>query len=359
MYSIRPSKTCSISRSPGNRVPWWVLIWIKRSPLVFLVLSVACFSVGFVLFAYSSKQACLFCSLVSSSTHLTYFLPQNSAVATVTTVFTAFSSFGLVAVSAWFASERWVFSRHNGKKWLQDSLDDWWDAMMSIPPFHQFVECLHVLGLWTSSVSRGTRAAATHAGSAVTSFFHRRSAETLHPSSSENSLPSAASPECIVPNSPRTRYGSENSFTASSSPISPATVAKSTHGSTVSFALPSEKLSGTPSTPASSAPSRGRFAQTVRNVIRMQQAAMPHTARTRPMSPTLLSPDTIHRKDTQPMPMQSSRVAGLVPKLRGLEPTQDLAAHQALVRHLEFSPNGKFLATSRFASTCQSRRDAV
>lgn len=319
-------------RSPGHRVPWWVLIWIKRSPLVFLVLSVACFSVGFVLFAYSSQQ--------------------NSVVATVTTVFTAFSSFGLIAVSAWFASERWVFSRHNGKKWLQDSLDDWWDAITSIPPFHQFVECLHVLGLWTSSVSRGTRAAATHAGSAVNSFFHRRSDETLHPSSSENTLPSAASPEGVVLNSPHTRYGSENSFTVSSSPIPPATVAKSTHGSTVSFALSSEKLSGTPSTPASSPPSRSRFAQTVRNVIRMQQATIPYTARTtRPMSPTLLSPDAIHRKDTQPVPMQSSRVAGLVPKLRGLEPTQDLAAHQALVRHLQFSPNGKFLATSSWDRT--------
>jgi hypothetical protein len=47
----------NFSRSPGHRVPWWVLIWIKRSPLVFLVLSVACFSVGLVLFAYSSQQA--------------------------------------------------------------------------------------------------------------------------------------------------------------------------------------------------------------------------------------------------------------------------------------------------------------
>ena len=288
----------------------------------------------------------------------THFLLQNSVVATVTTVFTAFSSFGLIAVSAWFASERWVFSRHKGKKWLQDSLDDWWDVMMSIPPFHQFVECLPRFEVWTTSVSRGTRAAARHTGSAVTSFFHRRSAETLQPPSSEISLPSAASPEYIVPNSPRTRYGSENTFTASSSPIPPATVAKSTHGSTVSFAHPSEKLSETTGTPASSTPLRGRFTQAVRNVIRMQQA-IPDPARTRSMSPTLLSPDTIHSKDTRPMPMQSSRMAGLLPKLRGLEPTQDLAAHQALVRHLQFSPNGKFLATSRFAFTRQSRKDIV
>jgi len=44
------------SRSPGDRVPWWVLIWIKRSPLVFLVMSVACFSVGFCFFTYASGQ---------------------------------------------------------------------------------------------------------------------------------------------------------------------------------------------------------------------------------------------------------------------------------------------------------------
>ncbi len=87
-------------------------MWIKRSPLVSL-LSVAGFSVGFVLFAYSSQQTYSLC--ISPSVHLVYFQPQSSAVATATTVFTPLSSFGLVAVSAWFASERWVYSRHKGK----------------------------------------------------------------------------------------------------------------------------------------------------------------------------------------------------------------------------------------------------
>ncbi|KAI0301606.1 WD40-repeat-containing domain protein [Multifurca ochricompacta] len=315
-------------RSPGNRVPWWVLIWIKRSPLVFLVLSVACFSVGLVLFAYSSQQ--------------------NFVVSTITTVFTAFSSFGLVAVSTWFASERWVFARHKGKKWLQDSLDDLWDAMISIPPFHQFVECLHALGLCTSSVSRGTRAAAMHASSVVTSFFQRRSAETLHPSSSENTLPTSPSPDAAVAVSPRTRRGSENT---AASPASLATEAKSMHDSTVSFSLPSEKASGNLGIPTSPERPRARFAQAVRSVIRMQQAAAPKSPRTRSLSPSLLSPDRIRRNDSQPVPMQNTRVATLLPKLRALAPTQDLAAHQALVRHLQFSPDGRFLATSSWDRT--------
>jgi WD repeat-containing protein 26 len=45
--------------------------------------------------------------------------------------------------------------------------------------------------------------------------------------------------------------------------------------------------------------------------------------------------------------LRGSKVAAVIPKLKSLEATQDLAAHSELVRHLQFSPNGKFLATSR------------
>lgn len=44
-----------------------------------------------------------------------------------------------------------------------------------------------------------------------------------------------------------------------------------------------------------------------------------------------------------------SRLTELVPRLKELEPTQDLAAHTALVKHMQYSPDGKFLATSRYA----------
>lgn len=274
--------------------------------------------------------------------HLAYLLPQSPVVCTITTVFTAFSSFGLAAVSTWFASERWIFSRYRGRKWLQDSLDDSWDAMMSIPLFHHSLECLHVFGPWTSSVLRRTRAAATHANSAVMSFFHRRSAETFYPSSSENSLPSP-SPDAALSTSLRTGRGSEITYAVSPTPTEP----KSMQGSTVSFTLPPENQPGVTGTSASPAPSRARFVQAVHNVIKMQHATAAYSLPARTLSPTPLAPDGMRPKDTRPVPMQSSRVAGLVPKLRGLAPTQDLAAHQALVRHLQFSPNGRFLATSR------------
>lgn len=44
------------SRSPDHLIPWWVLICVKRSPIAFLVLSVACFFVGIVQFSYLSSQ---------------------------------------------------------------------------------------------------------------------------------------------------------------------------------------------------------------------------------------------------------------------------------------------------------------
>lgn len=55
------------------------------------------------------------------------------------------------------------------------------------------------------------------------------------------------------------------------------------------------------------------------------------------------------RANSQPKgTIAKSRLAFLVPKLKALEATQDLAAHTALVKHLQFSPDGKYLATSRF-----------
>ncbi|KAH9478462.1 putative WD repeat-containing protein [Psilocybe cubensis] len=46
-----------------------------------------------------------------------------------------------------------------------------------------------------------------------------------------------------------------------------------------------------------------------------------------------------------------SRLSALVPKLIELEATHDLAAHSALVRHMQFSPDGTFLATSSWDKT--------
>lgn len=58
--SVHDTTKHSCSRSPDHRVPWWVMIWIKRSPLAFMVLSVACFFIGLILFVYSSGQVSMY-----------------------------------------------------------------------------------------------------------------------------------------------------------------------------------------------------------------------------------------------------------------------------------------------------------
>ena len=58
---------------------------------------------------------------------------QNHITSTITTVLTAFTSFGLLAVSAWFASERWAYTRHKGEKWLADILSETRVSMHRLP----------------------------------------------------------------------------------------------------------------------------------------------------------------------------------------------------------------------------------
>lgn len=106
---------------------------------------------------------------------------------------------------------------------------------------------------------------------------------------------------------------------------------------------------------------RQRFKGAVRSVIMMQQQQAgqvplylrpfmpPRTPSfdrnsTAGMSPTRFSSIGLNT-------IRGQRVSTLIPKLRTLEPIQDLSIHTALVRHLQFSPNGKYLATSRCVMT--------
>lgn len=113
----------------------------------------------------------------------------------------------------------------------------------------------------------------------------------------------------------------------------------------------------TPSSPESSSKGRELWKNAFRGV-RLRTAVTsplvmgiePHRRRT--TSSNLTGSYGDRKRTTAEEPFKAilrSRVAALVPKLRTLDATQDLAAHQALVRHLQFSPDGRFLATSRFA----------
>ncbi|KDQ32012.1 hypothetical protein PLEOSDRAFT_1035373 [Pleurotus ostreatus PC15] len=328
-----------------------------RSPLVFLVMSVACFSIGLCCFAYASKQA-----------HVT---------STITTVFTAITSFGLMAVSAWFASERWIFLRHKGRKWLGDVLIEVRDQFYQAPgvvPVRKVFKGIRVrirragsalrrvsektitkLSMASQTSIAGDGADDVEGGSLPTVHTHQRAlSPTSHPQRTYYSSTRTSNDNNNA--SPIT----EKPFT--SSPFQSPTLSEKNGAATT----PTDGTLAPPTSPASlDAPSRGK--QLWRNALRtvkmksaMSAATMgpmpratPHRQRTASSgggSGTGGKFNMMHEQMKHPILMRS-RLASLVPKLKCLAPLQDLAAHQALVRHLQFSPDGKYLATSSWDRT--------
>ncbi|KAF5368873.1 hypothetical protein D9758_002838 [Tetrapyrgos nigripes] len=274
-------------RSPGHRVPWWVLIWIKRSPLVFLVMS-------------------------------------NRITSTITTVMTAVTSFGLAAVSAWFASERWAWSHHRGKKWLDEVLDEVNAKLLQISGIKLIWK-----GYKWSERRLGT-AGKAEAGLPVTG-----SATQLD--------------EPMSPISVNSGYRGRPSDSRPASPVLTAVV--------TSMSTTDTPGTMTPGTPEASRLGRQLWQNAIRTVKMRSQvtsklAAIDAQNKRAPRRQRTGSSNVV--SDGGPpevVQIFKSRVAALVPKLKCLEATQDLAAHQALVRHLQFSPDGKFLATSSWDRT--------
>jgi len=92
--------TQAIHRSPNHRVPWWVLTWIRRSPLVLLVNAVMFFFVGLIL--------------------VTYTISDNMVTPILITIFATVTSIGLASSLCWIVSERFVSIHHQGHIWLED-----------------------------------------------------------------------------------------------------------------------------------------------------------------------------------------------------------------------------------------------
>jgi len=347
-------------------VPWWVLIWIKRSPLVFLVLSVACFSIGLCCFSYASQQVCpfLFPSFHFSPLNDVFF--KARVTSTVTTVLTAFTSFGLAAVSAWFASERWAFSRHRGQKWLSDILSEASDKFLQLRGIFGLIKAFKLASRQMNRFQRSFRHSCAGFLSCISCWKSRsKSDDDL-----ENSLPTTAphvySLETKEPANPsKSRFSdvtavmSEPSMPAS--PLVPPTPMNSPMENEIGFGLDS------PTT--SQGPTLGKqlWKNAVKNVkLRNAIGASPATSslttvlgRAEPVRQRTLSSgfEALDKKKTAfpgGLPTFSARlrVSTLVSKLQGLEATHDLAAHTALVRHMQFSPDGRFLATSRCVHVC-------
>ncbi|KAG8916205.1 hypothetical protein FRC01_003300 [Tulasnella sp. 417] len=338
-------------RSPRSAVPFVVMIWLTRTPLIFLVVSVMAFSAGLVCFTYASDQGRL--------------------VTTCATIFTSLTSLALLAVAIWFAMERAVYAKTKGNRWLEDIMREWrmgflhrtgllWVARVPPAGFKRAAtwstETLSRFGLFMSST---VGVPSPRRGSTSTGSDHydeeygaglptpntspkaermRRFSSVSDPKSARIQTPDPPPVPQIFPDRG-----------VSSSPVQErAPWSRSSHDHP-----PAQDEAQDPPPPPTSPTPRMRFKDAitkVRNTQRMKPT---------PKSPTKNGPGSHHRERSLTLPASAdghvdpnerfaprpTRLAGLIPKLKALKPTQELIEHGGLVRHLQFSPDGKWLAT--------------
>lgn len=132
----------------------------------------------------------------------------------------------------------------------------------------------------------------------------------------------------------------------------PHATSKTTRAYPVKVGAPIAHGNGVLSTSTPSSPARTRFQNAVRAVLR-NNGAYGGEGLPRHINGTTMLPSTVSSNGTETdIDMQQASCAPtLAAKLRGLQPGEPVPAHSALVRHLQFSPNGKLLATSSWDRT--------
>lgn len=136
--------------------------------------------------------------------------------------------------------------------------------------------------------------------------------------------------------------GDENIQPAAPTSYAVSTVSPSTQddvASIVSESTPDEQEE------ARRARARERFKKAVRTVISMQ--SYPRTFGTQSLDWMMHASPASRTSSIGGKVARRYGLSALSQKLRNLECTEDISPHQALVRDLQFSPDGKYLATAR------------
>ncbi|CAE6461644.1 unnamed protein product, partial [Rhizoctonia solani] len=368
-------------RSPRSYVPWWVSIWITRTPLFFLVGSVIAFSVGLCVFTYSSSQA-----------------PPVSAVVTT---FTVVTSSALVCVGLWFASERWTFARTKGSRWLLDIIEEYGakagkatgvtptkeaakrsaertqsffqgvkrsmtsvservvvvagrmgsavDGITLVPQFvSRTMSSLAIVTDGTSTDARGDEESqdGAYRTDSPTAMFHGDNSSGslgVNPHSEKRKLSDLgkSSKEPIPENEPL----SLDTKLSPPTPVNPPSAAPTTPGSSSTAA---------DAGPSDQPPANAKFKALTKRVIHTFRLVPHPNVPSSPPIRSMSSPSVMsdrHRRDSSEHELIPARIQTYVPMLRTLRSSQLLTEHVALVKHLQFSPDGQFLATCSWDRT--------
>ena len=292
-------------------------MWIKRSPIIFLVLSVACFFLDLILFAYSSQQV-IFFSLIHLAVLSNTDLNKSRVTSTLTAVLSATCCFGLTAMPIWFAFERWIFNWHDGNKLLSDVLTESARGLLNVRIVAWSLDQYRRMEPFNKRVaSRSTP---------VIRSIKKILSRILYTTETVVDVASTTDDSAIL------NYPLE--------PITPDLEAQNTPVGHTSEQADHPPLSG-----------KERFKRTVHKVMVMQRMKVtdPSTVRSRTgLRPVLRNSRRHHTGMSDINTTVPSGISGtLVPRLKNLEVVQKLDVHTGLVRDMQFSPDGKYLATAR------------
>lgn len=306
-------------------------------------------------------------------------ITQAGVTSTITTVLTALTSFGLCAVSAWFATERWIFMRYRGKKRLDDVLTEITETMFQNRVFDIPRHGIEKIGSGLLLANSATIRILDATQARFRIFFSSSRCTSNRQYDSESVLPTTN--DCVplasngqpkenvagTPNSAGRKFRDKAPGSLSlrtnfgsfiNSPRSPS-IASQEKRSPIYDTLPGTNATLFPTGDGTMSAGKQRWMNAIR-AVRIQaageQSPVPTVGtpgeppRRRTGSSSNLT-DTLKKKAsvTTKGAIAKSRLSSLIPKLKVLEAVEDLAAHTALVKHMEFSPDGKYLATSRLA----------
>ncbi|ELU41225.1 WD40 domain-containing protein [Rhizoctonia solani AG-1 IA] len=370
---------------------------------------VLCAMVGFDLdYAYTSVLPRGLCNRILSRALwlFTYSSDQSPAVSAVVTSFTVVTSSALLCVGLWFASERWTFARTKGSRWLLDILEEHGekagkvtgitptkqaakrgaqrtqtlfkdvkrsmtsaservvgvagrmgsavDVIKAVPrDFMRTMSSLAIVTDGTSSNARGDEESqdGTYRTDSPTAMFNGDNSSGslgVNPQSEKRKLSDLgrSNEEPIPEHEPLTL----DTRTAPGLVVNPPSAAPTTPGSTSNSSNSPHVDPGPSEQPQPNARLRA-LTRRVIHTFRLVPHNHPPSPPVRSMSSPSVMSDSRHRRDSSEHELIPARIQTYVPMLRTLRSSQLLTEHVALVKHLQFSPDGKFLATCSWDRT--------
>jgi hypothetical protein len=245
-------------------------------------------------------------------------------------------------VSIWLIAERWVSVRYRGKKWLDDAIMDITGALFESPVLSISRRVLKKFGSSLAVPCLCTAAVLRRGLFNVSQCFGADNQGNTLPVSSRD-IPSPG----LHSISPDDRAYTMNDFDLPNSEKSPTSEIGTPIRSQTSMSSPEKTSIFRPDQLASVSPPLSPGKRRWRDAYRIIRAsnALRVTPSRSPLrrSMSTMGPSALKSSASRSRP----RPVDLAARLRTLEVIQDIPVHSALVRHLQFSPNGEYLATSR------------